>query len=193
MPRRTAEQAAQTRRALIEAGIEHFAERGYASAKLEELIISVGVTRGALYHHFGNKRGFFDAVVEHLLEALGERVTRASAKAGDGWPGIEAGCSVFLGAAIDPVYRRVVIIDGAAALGWHRYKELDDRYLTRPLQEGLNAAAREHADTEALATALSGAMNELALWVAGHDKPRAALRRARGTIAALTASARIDT
>ncbi|MCR9159129.1 MAG: TetR/AcrR family transcriptional regulator [Nannocystaceae bacterium] len=192
MPRRTAEEAAQTRRALIEAGVEHFAQRGYATAKLEELIVSVGVTRGALYHHFGNKRGFFDAVVEHLLEALGQRVSGASDKAGDGWAGIEAGCSVFLGAATDPIYRRVVIIDGAAALGWSRYKELDDRYLTRPLQEGLAAASDGSTDAEALATALSGAMNELALWVAGHDKPRAALRRARATITALIAAARVE-
>ena len=193
MARRTAEEASRTQQALVSAGVGHFAERGYAGAALEDLIVEVGVTRGALYHHFKSKRGFFEAVVEHLQQRLGETILKASGRAGDGWAGLEAGCSAFLGAATDPVYRRIVIVDGPSALGWKRWKQLDDEHLTSSLHQGLqelDLAGKLAADPEALAVGLSGAMNELALWVAHHSKPRAALDRARATIRTLLCAAR---
>lgn len=188
MARKSPEEAARTRRALIAAGVDHFAERGYAGAALEELLTTLGLTRGALYHHFGNKRGFFDAVVEEVQRELGKRILSAAERAGDGWAGIEAGCDAFLGAASDPVYRRIVIVDAPAALGWERWKELDDAYLTSTLAEGLEALEIE--DPEATAVALSGAMNELAQWVAHHGKPRSALKRARAATRAFLSAAR---
>ncbi|MEM6991312.1 MAG: TetR family transcriptional regulator [Myxococcota bacterium] len=189
MARRTAAEAGQTRRAILEAGVAYFGEVGYAGAALENLIAAVGVTRGALYHHFGSKRGFFEAVVERVQQRLGEKILRSATRAGDGWAGIEAGCKTFLAAATDPVYRQVAIVDGPSVLGWERWKQIDDAYLTSSLQQALaalhDANETRADDVEALAVALSGAMNELALWVAHHPKRGAALKRARTTIRGL--------
>ena len=189
MPRRTAEEADKTRQTMLEAGVQTFAEKGYAGVALEELMETLGVTRGAVYHHFRSKKGFFHAIVEHALRQLSDQILKISRKHGDGWEGIEAGCFAFLKAATEPMCRQIVIVDGPAVLGWPDWKALDDKYLTSSLREGFEMLRKEGKlcsdDPEALAVALSGAMNELALWVAHHPKPKSTLKRARGILRGL--------
>ena len=67
-----------TREALLRVAHDLFAERGYAAVGTEEIVARAGVTRGALYHHFVDKRDLFRAVHEQLERALvagiGERI-----------------------------------------------------------------------------------------------------------------------
>src|SRR5918992_1193496 len=64
--------------ALLAAGRELFAERGYASVSTEEIVQRAGVTRGALYHHFADKKDLFRAVYEELesqlVASIGEQI-----------------------------------------------------------------------------------------------------------------------
>jgi hypothetical protein len=71
-----------------------------------------------------------------------------------------------------------VLLDAPAVLGWDGWKAIDDRTTARSLREGL-AGAR---DADALTAALSGAMNELALWIAAQPEPADALARARAVV-----------
>ena len=59
-----------TRDTLLRVGRDLFAERGYAGVGTEEIVARAGVTRGALYHHFADKRDLFRAVHEQLEQAL---------------------------------------------------------------------------------------------------------------------------
>jgi TetR/AcrR family acrAB operon transcriptional repressor len=61
--RRTAEDAAVTRSALLDAVLAVVARQGYTATRLEDVAAQAGVTRGALYHHFGNKAELFNAAV----------------------------------------------------------------------------------------------------------------------------------
>jgi TetR/AcrR family transcriptional repressor of nem operon len=53
-----------TRDALIRAGVIAFAEKGYSSIGLEELLGSVGVPKGSFYYYFASKEAFGLAVIE---------------------------------------------------------------------------------------------------------------------------------
>ena len=192
MPRRTAQEAARTRAALIDAGVTYFSAHSYQDAALSELVGGMGITRGALYHHFGSKQGFFEAVLERVFQRLAEQIERASRDQGDGWAGLEAGCRAFMRAATDESFRRIALLDGPAVLGWQVWKQIDDRTSAMTLRDGLAALERDGqlamGDVDALAAALSGAMNELALWVANEKARPQALARAEAVIASLLAT-----
>jgi AcrR family transcriptional regulator len=51
----------RTRGALLDAAIERFAERG-PTTSFDVIAADVGVTKGALYHHFGSKDGLVEEV-----------------------------------------------------------------------------------------------------------------------------------
>jgi AcrR family transcriptional regulator len=59
-----AEASADTRRALVEAAGDVFADRGYEAASVNDLAHAAGYTIGALYTHFAGKEALFLAVIE---------------------------------------------------------------------------------------------------------------------------------
>ncbi|MDL4815175.1 TetR/AcrR family transcriptional regulator [Actinomadura opuntiae] len=58
------------RRQLIEAGFEHFADHDYDDVQLDQVTRAIGVSHGVVFQHFGTKKGFYLAIVEHLLDGF---------------------------------------------------------------------------------------------------------------------------
>ena len=174
--RRQADRTAATRAALIAAGRELFAARGYGDAGQEEIVERAGVTRGALAHHFGTKRGLFSAVVEQVERDLTERVAVAALAGSDPKEHLRLGCLAFLDAAMDPAVRRIVLLDAPAVLGWQAWREIEAVYGL-----GLVATALEHAMAAGLisrrpvqpaAHLLLASLNEAAMLVANAEDPK---------------------
>ena len=77
--RRTqAERTAATRARLLEAGRQLFAANGFAAVPTQAIVDAAGVTRGALYHQFGDKSGLFAEVYEEVERDLVTASARAS-------------------------------------------------------------------------------------------------------------------
>jgi AcrR family transcriptional regulator len=183
--RRTqAERRAATRRALIEAGRELFAQHGYAGAGQEEIVERAGVTRGALSHHFGTKHGLFRAVVESLEQDLGDRIAVAALRGSNPVEHLRFGCLAFLDAALDPAVRRIVLLDAPAVLGWQAWREMDDAHglglVSEALEHCMEADLMTRRPIPPLAHLLLATLNEAAMFVANADDPNAA-RVAVGT------------
>jgi len=68
--------------ALIRAGRELFARRGYDGASVRAITARAGANLGAITYHFGSKRAFYDRVVETSVGPLAERVIAVAAGAG---------------------------------------------------------------------------------------------------------------
>lgn len=191
MAKRTkAEQREQTIQELIGIARELFSRDGYAGAATEEIVARAGVTRGALYHHFGSKEGLFRAVLEKVQADIAERVeVAANAAEADNWRQLSAGCRAFLEASLDPQIRRIALIDAPAVLGWEVWREVDAANSARLLQAGLqelaDAGQIRALPLVAVAHLLSGAMNEAALWIAGAPDPQIALAEASAGLEAL--------
>lgn len=184
-PRTREERSGTTIRHVLEVAEKHFAEAGYKATSTEALVREAGLTRGALYHHFGSKEGLFEAVVRSVQGRLAQAVAASTADQ-DLWAAFVAGCHAWLGAATHPAVRQILLLDAPAVLGWARWLALDAEGGGRPLREGVAelVARGELGDVppEALTQLLNGAMNQAALWVAHAPDRGAALEDAERTL-----------
>lgn len=175
--RTQAERSEATRDALIAAGRELFAERGYAAVGTEEIVRAAGVTRGALYHHFDGKRDLFEAIYESIEAELAQRIADGALDAGATAPleAMRAGAEMFLRAATEPETQRIVLIDGPSVLGWDRWREIATEHglglIEATLQAAIEAGAIAEQPVRPLAHVLMGALDEAAMLVARAEDP----------------------
>ncbi|HEX4060424.1 MAG TPA: TetR family transcriptional regulator [Streptosporangiaceae bacterium] len=119
-----------TRAALLDGATALFAERGYAGTSLEDVASASRVTRGAVYHHFASKQALFEAVLEAQEARATAAISAAAAlaRAGDPWDAAMLALDAFLRHCCDPVYGRLVWLEGPSALGWHRWRECEQKH-----------------------------------------------------------------
>lgn len=172
---RKAEQSDRTRATLIAVARGLFAERGYAATGTEEIVHAAGVTRGALYHHFRDKRDLFEAVYRDLQDELRERIRAAARVEAERWERVRAGFHEYLDHSMDPTVQRIVLIDGPSVLGWEHWREIDNEYslgLLRSAMERLQGDGDIAAGTsiEYLSHLLLGVISEASHTIAfAHD------------------------
>jgi AcrR family transcriptional regulator len=172
-----------TRARLLQVARRMFAAHGYQAVPAEDLVREAGLTRGALYHHFGGKDGLFAALYEEVQREVTARIDRAADAEGDAWSALRAGCHAFLECCMDPEVQRIVLLDAPVVLSWEAWREVDMRHGLGSLKEGLRQAqesgAIDEQSPEAAAYLLLGAMNEAAMWIARAPDPAAALAQAK--------------
>ena len=184
-----AEQGEATRAKLLRVARDLFARRGYAGVGTEEIVRRAKVTRGALYHHFRDKKDLFRAVYEQfeqeLVESLGERIAGIE----DAGELLETGVRSFLDACTDPALSQISLIDAPSVLGWAEWREVDARYGMGLVKLGLEAAMQQglipRQDPDPLAHLMLAALGEAALLIANADDPRAARREIEGPLLAV--------
>jgi AcrR family transcriptional regulator len=186
LPDRRAERGEATRAALIDAARELFSERGYAAVGTNEVVRRAGVTRGAMYHHFPDKRELFRAAYEEteklLVEGLGARIATIE----DPWEALVTGMRSFFDISSDPKLMQMGLIDGPAVLGWETWREIGNRYglqmTTTALAKAMEAGVLRPADPTLLAHMLLAALGEAAMLLASSPDPRAERGRVEATI-----------
>lgn len=179
--RRTqAERTAATRAALIAAGRELFGERGFADVGTQEIVAEAGVTRGALYHQFDDKKGLFVAVYDDVEQSIVAQIAAAvGERAGeDPLAALKAGMRLFLRLCTEPEVHRITLVEAPSVLGWSEWRARGEEF-GFALVEGLIAAAIATGQavaqpTRPLAHVAIGALDEAALFVAAADDREAA-------------------
>lgn len=152
MARSNAEQSAHTRATLIAVATRLFAEYGYNGTSTHDIVTAAGVTRGALYHHFVDKRGLFKAVFLQLREQRIQEIrTRLTRRQGDLWERLVTnGCRTFLELTLDAGEQRIISRDGPAVLDvdiWY-----PDAPGVRLIQESLDQLIAAGHMTQTLST-----------------------------------------
>ncbi len=185
---RRVEQGVQSRTRLIESARALFQRDGYAATSTEGLLAATGLTRGALYHHFRDKKDLFLAVCEAEHQDLAAAIEAAIAGIADPLDQLQAGAMAWIDAVSQPGPRQVLLLDAPSVLGAAQWAALDDRHGYRQLREVVGELLSPRGvDTlamDACAAVLNGAINELAHWSARQGTPQAraaaqdALRRA---------------
>ena len=182
--KRRAETMEMNRIKLIGAARKAFAASGFAAASMDELTADVGLTRGALYHSFGDKKGLLSAVVEQVDSEMAVRAQLAGAAAKNAWEGLLAEGAAYIEMALEPEVRRIVLLDGPAFLGDPSQWPSQNACLKTTKQAVADLIAEgvmKAVDVEAAARLLSGAAFNAALWVTASDDPRTALPKAIAT------------
>ncbi|MEK3856154.1 TetR/AcrR family transcriptional regulator [Cytobacillus sp. FSL H8-0458] len=168
--KRNKEETYETIASLIKVARRHFTEKGYAASSMEDIVAEANLTRGALYHHFGNKRGLFQAVLEAVQKEIGDRVEAEASQSENPWEQLTLGCRAFVASAVELRTRRILLIDGPAVLGWEVWRSMDEQHSMRHLRDQLQIMQEQGnlkpVPLNALTHFLSGALNESALWIA---------------------------
>ncbi|MCO5732723.1 TetR/AcrR family transcriptional regulator [Rhizobium sp. SSA_523] len=195
MGKKRDETMAENRMRLLSAARRAFAAHGFSAASMDELTAEAGLTRGALYHNFGDKKGLFAAVVAEVDGEMAARAKKAGARGEDDWSALMLETDAYIEMALDPEVQRIVLLDGPAFLGDPSQWPSQNACLqeTREKIASLvSARILKPVDVDAAARLLSGAALNAALWVAASDDPRAALPKATETFRLLAAGLLAD-
>ncbi|MGO4157932.1 TetR/AcrR family transcriptional regulator [Cupriavidus sp. YAF13] len=183
MVRRTRVEMEETRATLLATARKVFSEHGYADTSMDDLTAQAGLTRGALYHHFGDKKGLLAAVVEQIDAEMDARLQVISDAAENAWEGFRSRCRAYLEMALEPEIQRIVLRDARAVLGGTSPES--QRHCVESMQRLIDNLMRQgvvdEADPQALASLIYGSLAEAAFWIA--DGEDGSARLARGMVA----------
>ncbi|RAZ92789.1 TetR/AcrR family transcriptional regulator [Mesorhizobium hawassense] len=182
MHRPRKEMIAATRGKLIAAARHAFGTIGYAEASMDDFTASAGLTRGALYHHFGDKKGLLQAVIAEIDGEMAVRVNEVASKAPTRWQHFVDECTTYIEMALEPEIQRIMFRDGPAVLGdpaqWPNANactaSMTD-HLTALQQEGVVVA---DLDPETAARLINGASSQAAQRIANSKDPEATSKKA---------------
>lgn len=169
-----AEQTLRTRRAIIDRARYLFTQKGYAATGTEEIIEKLGITRGALYHQFGNKQGVFKAVIAEAFDEMTAYITSKTQSHTDTWQQLIVGCHAFLEIAQREDIQRLIFIEAPTILEAEVLVEYDKsgfELLHQAIAIVIEEGKLKTLNAEGFAHLVNGSLNELATWIAQTKDP----------------------
>ncbi|MFL9668169.1 TetR/AcrR family transcriptional regulator [Variovorax sp. AB1(2024)] len=175
------ERTESTQLALLEAARALFVSKGYGDTSTPEIALAADITRGALYHHFADKRDLFRQVLAREAMAVAADIEAATPERLSPREALLQGSEAYLDAMTVPGRTRLLLVDGPAVLGMAEIMAIDDANAAHSLRQGLTRAGmgRGEVSVDALSQLLSAAFDRAALEIdAGADakEVRAAMR-----------------
>ncbi len=179
--RRRAQMMEETRAKLIQAARKAFAANGYAGASMDDLTAEAGLTRGALYHNFGDKKGLLQAVIDQIDAEMLARMRAARELEKTTWLGFLAESMAYIEMALEPEIQRIMLLDGPAVLGdpsqWPNQNACL-KTTAQTIQALIDEGTVKPMDAEAAARLINGAALNASLWIAAADDPRIVFAKA---------------
>jgi AcrR family transcriptional regulator len=170
------EYAEITRAAIVESAIGLFASNGYAKTSIDAVAEAARVTKGGVYHHFKDKAELFEAAFVAMEQRLLAKVSEAATGVDDPWQLMAAGIGTFLDECGNADFRRIALQEAPAALGWDRWKQIEEQYFLGMVVAGLDglvgAGLIEVPSTEMTARVFLAAAGEAGLSVAAASDPQ---------------------
>lgn len=167
-----AQAAEATRQLIIDSARRLFVAHGYHAVSIEQIVVEARVTRGALYHHFEDKRALFRVVFKAVEAELSARpIPEASlADQPDPWARYRLRVQTFLDAILKAEFHRVLLVDGPLVLGWEEWRKLETVYglgaISPVLENAMAAGSIARQPVTPLAHIVLAALIETALLIA---------------------------
>jgi len=175
MPRRTAAEAEETRKAVLAAARRLFAQDGYNGVSVPGCAEAAGVTHGGLYHHYASKAILFKAVFHEVTEELDAHVLERALTGASMRDGFLKGCRASIEFMTGSEYQQIALSDAPAVFGWNEWRTVDSDIGFPSMMGGLKALAsdgllKKAPDLTALGVLLFGGLTEAAIRVAKGDE-----------------------
>ncbi|AGO53526.1 Transposon Tn10 TetC protein [Serratia plymuthica] len=171
----------ETRKKLVATARQQFGRVGYADTVMDELTAQAGMTRGALYHHFGDKKGLFLAVAQEIDAEMDARLADISAHAPDNWSAFKGRCRAYLEMTMEPEVQRILLRDSPSVLG-AEYLQAGKLQcvasMTRMLKTLMEEKHIAPTSPEVLAHLINGGLMDAAFWIANRPEDKQALAQA---------------
>ncbi len=156
----------------LEAAHALFAERGFTAVTMDDVAAAVGVTKPLLYNYFGNKERLYLACLEQSADALVSTVVDAVAAANRPADALGDGIRAFFAFVEQDRSAWAVLFDetlpasGEVADRVAQYREQILNAVAGASLQQFPADRREQVrvETEALSTAILGAVEALTRW-----------------------------
>lgn len=181
MAQKRSDKILETRAKLIKAAREAFATQGFAESSMDVLTAQAGLTRGALYHHFGDKKGLLQAVIAQIDGEMTARLTAIVEKAETTWDGFIDESIGYIQMALEPEIQRIVFLDGPAVLGDpSRWPSQNSCIVStqRSIEKLIEEKTIRPVDAPATARLIMGALLGASLWIANAEDPHVASEKA---------------
>lgn len=170
--RRTrAEMMEETHAKLVQAARLAFGSQGFANTSMDDFTAAVGLTRGALYHHFGSKEKLLLAVIDQMENELSERLQAQADAAPTLWDGFCRRCHTYLELALVPEIRRIILQDARALFGDvpQAAQSVGIAALEKSLQALIAQGTVVPLHPHVTARMIYGAVTEASFWIAETD------------------------
>ncbi|WP_337237585.1 TetR/AcrR family transcriptional regulator [Proteus faecis] len=195
MARRTRAEMEETRLLLLQTARKVFCEQGYAEASMDDLTAQAGLTRGALYHHFGDKKGLLSAVVAQIDAEMDARLQAISDIIDDPWLAFSMRCHTYLEMSLEPEIQRIIMRDSRAVLS-DKLTELPTHCvisMSNMIDKLIENKILIKTDSKMLALFIYGSLEATALWIANSLDGKTQLEQAKSTLDTLLKSLRNST
>lgn len=157
-----------TRQKLLQAFKAAFLERGYDQTTTQQILTETGLSKGALYHHFGSKAEIIEALYDHESRAAIDRVLLALAATDSPLMRLKNAYLEWTRTVRAPDIAKILFEIGPSAMGERRAKELEEAASNRPikrlLKDAIAAGEIEPPDEDLLIALLNALVAEAALY-----------------------------
>lgn len=179
-----------TKAALKAAARELFLERGFNDTGTPEIVKRANVTRGALYHHFADKKALFEEIIEDECAAVTAQIDKRSMDELTALDALKQGADAFIEAMASEGRTKLILIEAPNILGRDKLLDIEERHTRRSLKVGVSEAMKAGQlmplPFDALIEILSSIFDSAALNIEAGMPPDDITRLVHGIIDGLT-------
>jgi AcrR family transcriptional regulator len=164
-----------TKAAVLEGARDLFVERGFDATSVDGIARAAEVSKGAVYHHFSDKKDIFAELLVGVLETTMASVISAAEQAGTDWERVAAAVRTFLESYVEDSKARAILKQAPSVLSQESIREVNER-VALPFVRGWLQQLRDNGklhpvSVEPTARILFGLLCEAIILVADSDDP----------------------
>lgn len=175
-PGRRERYAAQTRAAVLDAAKTLFIANGFYETSVDEIAQEAEASKGAVYHHFRDKRQIFVEVYRASQEVIVRKViTSMATSTGDPWDRVAMALRLFLRSYVNDDDARALLRQVMGVLGWEGVKALDEEtalpFLRATLKEFIAKGFARKVPIDATVEIFFSVFSNAILYIAASSDP----------------------